>query len=94
MKVKMYKENTNHKKGVISHQLDFRQKKITKNGKLHYITIRVSVQQEVIKECLLSSNKDVAIDSITINLVALDFISLYASLSLNVPISEIVRRCV
>lgn len=59
----MHNENTNQKKGVISHKLDLRPKKTARNRKLHYITMKVSVQQEVIKECLISSNKGMVIDS-------------------------------
>lgn len=62
MKVKMYNENINQKRGVISHKLDFRPKKIIRNRKLHCVMIKLSIQQEVIKECLISSHKDMVID--------------------------------
>ena len=40
----MHNENANQKKGVISHKLDLRPKKIARNRKLHYITMKVSIQ--------------------------------------------------
>lgn len=42
MKLKIYNENTNQKKGVISQKFDFRPKKITRNKKQYYIIIKVS----------------------------------------------------
>lgn len=46
MKVKLHHENTNQKKGIISHKVDFRPKKVTGDGKVHYIMIKVSMHQE------------------------------------------------
>lgn len=43
---RMYYENINQKKGVITHKIDFRPKKITRDMKEHYIRIKVSTYQE------------------------------------------------
>lgn len=42
----MYYENINQEKGIISHKVEFRSKKVTGDEKEYYIMITVSIHQE------------------------------------------------